>query len=49
MEARGLLDESRFLSHTPDHHMDGRVYVHRLSGEHLALGKRQASGDGVML
>ncbi|KAK3562667.1 hypothetical protein QTP86_004084 [Hemibagrus guttatus] len=42
-------DESRF----PLHHMDGRVHVHRLLGEHMAPGctmrRRQAGGGSVML
>jgi len=42
-------DESRFLLH----HVDGRVRVHRLPGEHMApgctMGRRQADGGSVML
>jgi len=42
-------DESRFLLH----HVDGRVCVRRLPGEHMApgctMGRRQAGGGSVML
>ena len=42
-------DESRFLLH----HVDGRVCVRHLPGEHMApgctMGRRQASGGSVML
>ncbi|KAK3516948.1 hypothetical protein QTP70_028239, partial [Hemibagrus guttatus] len=42
-------DETCFLFH----HMDGRVCVHRLPGEHMApgctMGRRQAGGGSVML
>ena len=42
-------DESRFLLH----HVDGRVRVRRLPGEHMApgctMGRRQAGGGSVML
>ena len=41
-------DESRFLLH----HVDGRVRVRRLPGEHMApgctMGRRQAGGGSVM-
>ena len=42
-------DESLFLLH----HLDGRVRVHRLPGEHMVpgctVGRRKASRDSVML
>ena len=44
-----LSDESRFVLH----HMDGRVHVRCLPGEHMApgctMGRRQAGGVSVML